>query len=364
MDLLPIHGAGNSSVINNIIESYTVSSDGNINAGDLCEFINGQVRKTGFEKSSSNITQINSTYTTYLSAMQLTPTSVLVCYCNANNGHYLYAVYLTISNNSINALSPIEINSVSSSYISAVALSYNTVIVTYRNDSNTYLYYIPLTIATTGTISIGNTYQINSVVSYNTSLIKLSSSVAILTYFAGSTIYLYGVTLNTNGTIGTISQISLATTGTYSSLSSQILDSNSAFVCYTNSSGYLSGLILFINGTNITYSTPTQLNTTITNYASCALIDSTHILICYENMSSFNYLYAMLVTFNIELESLSVSSIVQLNSISSTYVSLSVFGAIPIYSDSYIISSVRAIVFYCDSSQYVNYIVLNITTYP
>lgn len=52
MNLEASHGYGstpNDVLLDQIIDNYIVSADGNLNAGDLCEFINGRFRKTFYQ---------------------------------------------------------------------------------------------------------------------------------------------------------------------------------------------------------------------------------------------------------------------------------------------------------------------------
>jgi hypothetical protein len=104
---------------------------------------------TGTTITYGAIVVFNGVYTTSISAVALDSNRVLVSYRNNTSSNYGNAVVLTITGTGIVAETPIALNDVAISYISAVKLDSNRVLVNYRNDNSNYgnavrLLYTPL----------------------------------------------------------------------------------------------------------------------------------------------------------------------------------------------------------------------------
>lgn len=364
MDMESLHGYGNSNnkVIEDLVHSYTVSSDGNISAGDLCEFINGQIRKT-FLSSETNVkTNINAANSSFSSAVLLDDIHVLVNY----NTTCLYAVLLTVNGATINIGTPLQINSRTSTHISSTIIDNSRVLVTYCDYSvNYYLWGVILTVSN-DTITIGTLTQLNTSASYYINIIRLDSNRALVSYQNGSNNnYLYSAVLSISGTtitpgsfyqinsagisfptgvildsnrvllcynasaiVLTISGTSISTGSVYSINSAScvctslvLLDSNRALLSYQNggTSPYpIQSVVVFIDGNIISFGNVYTINNVIAYSITSLLLDSNHVLLGYTNTSS-RYMYAVVLTINSAI--ITIGTLTQINSISTTYTS-------------------------------------------
>lgn len=303
-----------NSVLDSIIDSYVVSADGNLNAGDLCEFINGQIRKTSYATATSSLTQVNSVASTYISSTVLSATQILVAYSGTSG--YLYAVILTISGATISVGTIYQVNSVSSTFMSSTTLSPTSALVSYVGASG-YLWAVVLTISGT-TISVGTLTEIHAYSSTYTSVVTLSSTSVFLAYNCSG---LEAVVLTISGStinVGTITSLGSLTGCNYVSIA-MLSPTTLVVSCEGTSSTYMYSIVVNVNTNNntLTAGTFTQITAVATPYVSSIVLSSTQVLINYPSTSS--YLYSVILT--ITGLSISIGTPVQINSMASSYIS-------------------------------------------
>lgn len=107
--------------IDTIIKNYVVSADGNINAGDLCEFINGQVRKT-FQTRIDNpgpvtVATTAATAVNY-TAVQIDETRTALFYVQTQ----VWGVVIKVTNGAIIKSDPVQLCA-AGSYLLATKMS-------------------------------------------------------------------------------------------------------------------------------------------------------------------------------------------------------------------------------------------------
>lgn len=370
MDMESLHGlGGNNNAVDDIIRNYTVSADGNINAGDLCEFINGQVRKTFKTTVSTNDVALNSVASMYSVSEVLDSTHVIVFYAGVST--YLWAVVLTIvdhSTISIGALTqltsvatvsiattlinpykilisyqgasgylnsavvtvdgdtitlgtPSVLNAVSSTAINSKRLDTNRVLLTYRATSG-YLFTIVLIIKNNAIYSFGAILQTIPYSSTVYDVAVLTPTTAVICYvYSTCTYYSFLSIVDTLVTVqvGGVSLIGR----TPSALELLTIDSTHVFVQFVDSSNnFLSSGVLVISGTTLytkifepVYSCGSFLDIKFLNE------DKSKILIVYAGASPY-YMYARVINI-VEYEQV-FGTPIQLNSLPSYYNSISV----------------------------------------
>jgi predicted anti-sigma-YlaC factor YlaD len=285
INVLAEHGIGVNKAVDNLIRNYVVSSDGNINVGDLCEFINGQVRKTYKTTATTSNTAISDVSSDFISTCLIDTTHILVAYKDCTNSNYCKAVILTISGATITVGTIYQVNSVTSDFISTCLIDTTHVLIAYRDFTNSgYCKAVILTISGTS-ITIGTIYQINSVNSDFISTCLIDSTHALAVYCTNSG-YCKAVVLTISGTsitIGTIYQINSVNSDF---ISTCLIDSTHALAVYCTDLYYCYAVVLTISGTTITIGTIYQVNSVDSYYISTCLIDSTHVLIAYEDCTS------------------------------------------------------------------------------
>jgi hypothetical protein len=338
MELL--HGYGstpNNTILEQIVDNYVVSSDGNLNVGDLCEFINGQVRKTSYAGGTSSPTQINSTYCSGITSVALDSTHILVTYIASPN-NYLYSVVLTVSGTTIAVGTPVQVNSYGSSYICVTKLSSSQVVISY---ASSYLYSQVLTISGTS-ISVGaitQTYAGGATWVTNTTLDATHVLVSFQDTSSGS--YLSSQLLIISGSTIITSAFTQITGIVPQYISCATLDSTHVLVSYMNAGTtgyYLWTVVLSINGTTLTVGTPVQVNSICTVYTSCVTLDSTHVLVSYQNNTTGSYLWSVVLI--ISGTTISVGALYQVNSVASQFIT------------SVALDSTHVLVSYCNGSVY------------
>lgn len=241
---------------------------------------------------------LNSHMSNFMSAVTLSDTKVLVSYCNHDDNGYLYAVLLTIQGSSIAIGIPVRCTTqANSGDISAVALSDTKVLVCYCNNSNSgYLYAITLSIAN-DIITIGSSIQCNSMHSVRISAIALSSTkVFVIYHLAPSTNYIYSIALSISGSVISAGAYVLYTRGGGAYSSAIVIDESKVLVNYsliTGEIGLYSSLVT-INGLTITIGSSRRCNTVVSDYISSVLLSSTKAIVCYR-VANGN-LYCILLT--------------------------------------------------------------------
>jgi hypothetical protein len=289
-----------NATLDAIIDNYVVSSDGNLNAGDLCEFINGQIRKTSCSITSTSVKSSYLSTGNTFSASVIDSSRVLISYMDGSS--YVRAVVITISNGVITLGTSITVNGSASGWIKCIVLSTTQAIVTYSLSSNGYGYSTALTISSS-TLTSGASTQIGSTVFSLASLLVLNSTQALVAYSSNSD-YAYCAILTASGTTVTVTGVTALNGGTIASSATSLVLLNSTqvlmtFANYTNNQ-YLSAVVLTINGSTITSGTVYQITNIPATYVSSCLMSANTILVSYSytNSSNLSYLGAVILTVN------------------------------------------------------------------
>lgn len=284
------------SSINGIINNYLVSSSGSVTTGDFLKYVNDM---------GSSVT-IDTTVGSgvYISATELTPTSVFVAYCSDQTNYHLMGSIITISNKLIATYTSYTLSNttIMGVGIRVTALSPTSVFIAhgYNNTLHGMVCTISGNTITPGvdtnlSSNIGNSAQVNL------SIVTLSSTSVFITHCVnGSSLYLYGIVCNISGLSiapGTDTQISSTIyTGAYSSVT--VLSPTSVFVAHSfNSAYYLHGMVCTISGTTITPGTDVELDTYINLCAvSTVTLTPNSVAIVYISTATQHPMYSTVCT--------------------------------------------------------------------
>lgn len=292
---------GTASNVDDLIKEYTVSADGDISAGDLCEFINGQVRKTTSNYVIAIPTEINNSNSSYIHSVSLDINKILVCYRDAVYG-YAYAVILTINGTIITQGNHSILTGFDVSNMIISKLNSGKACLTYRASSSGYIFALILNVSGS-TITTGSYYSVFGINSLSVTAITVDETHVLVSYaHNGQGNRLYHILMTISGdaiTVGT--PYPSNSTDAVGYISSTLLTTNTVFVCFRNGTngGYLYGVVLTINLSNgfPTHGDYTQIVTADINYTSTATIDSTRILVSF-SIPSPNYARAMVVSIS------------------------------------------------------------------
>ena len=269
-----VAGGGGIS-INGVIEQYKVNAGATVSAGDFVEFV---------AKFGSG--EFNSGSTSYISAVALSESKVLVAYRDEGNSKYGTACILTINGTSITAGTETVFNSGSTFQISAVALSESKVLVAYRDDGNSkYGTACVLTINGTS-ITAGTGTVFNSGSTSYISAVALSESKVLVAYRdEGNSKYGTACILTINGTSITAGTETVFNSGSTFQISAVALSESKVLVAYRDdgNSKYGTACVLTINGTSITAGTEKVFNSAITSHVSAVAFSANSSLIVYQS---------------------------------------------------------------------------------
>ena len=299
--------------INGAINEYVVNAGANVNAGDFVEFIQGIVNQGTF----------NSGRTTYISAVALSDSQVLVAYADSGNSNYGTAVVLAISGTTISVGNKTVFNSGSTGYISAVALNNSQALVAYTDYGNSsYGTAVVLTISGTK-ISVGNKTVFNNRNTGYISAAALSNSQVLVAYRdSGNSSYGTAVVLTVSGTKISVGNKAVFNSGKTTYTSAVALSHSQALIAYTDSgnSYYGTAVILTISGTKISVGNKTVFNNRNTGYISAAALSNSQVLVAYSDSGNSGYGTAVVLT--ISGTTISVDAETVFNSRSTFYTSV------------------------------------------
>jgi hypothetical protein len=241
---------------------------------------------SGSSISWGSPTVFNSASTDYISAVALGSDKIVVSYRNQGLDRGT-SVIGTITGSSISFGSPTVFNSASTRDISAVALGSDKIVVSYSNEGN-LLYYGTSIIGTVSgsSISFGSPTVFNSTLTFSISAVDLSSDKIVVSYrnFGNSS---YGTSI-----IGTVSGSSISfgsptvfnSTSTFS-IFAVALSSDKIVVSYRNdgNSSYGTSIIGTISGSSISFGSPTVFNSASAFYISAVVLSSDKIVVSYRN---------------------------------------------------------------------------------
>lgn len=140
-----------------ILRTYTVSADGPIAAGDLCEFVNGAVRRTKLKTASMGIkTDLKANARNTIKATVLDDTHVLIVTSDAGTNLYGQILVIDEVNGTITKGAKTQLTSVSvlTPGYDVCGMSSTFALVAFKNTTNGYVCLLPLTISGT-TITAG-----------------------------------------------------------------------------------------------------------------------------------------------------------------------------------------------------------------
>ena len=185
-----------SKVIEDMIFEYTVSADGNIVAGDLCEFINGQVRKTKYETFNATTNVMNSTASMNINSILLNDNYVLVFF-QYNTGSYPMIMLLKIDAGIITkVITETQVLNAAVSNMNVVKISETKALITYRLNSDTYMYGVIININyVNNSFSLVSAQKLTSIASDKPFCIQISNGRVLMLYSGTTNYYLYGIVL-------------------------------------------------------------------------------------------------------------------------------------------------------------------------
>ena len=283
-------------VINGVIEQYKVQAGETISAGDFVEFVN-----TNGTMSAGSPTVFNSASTHYISAVTLNENKVLVSYRDNGNGYYGTAVVLTINDMSITKGSPVVFESASVDYISAVKLSENKVLVSYRDNGNSgYGTAIVLTINGTS-ITKGSPIVFESGSTTHISAVSLNENKVLVSYRdGGNSGYGTAIVLTINESSITAGSPIVFESASVDYISAVSLNENKVLVSYRDigNSNYGTAIVLTINGTSITKGSPIVFNSDSASYISAVTLNENKVLVSYRDNGNSHYGTAIVLTIN------------------------------------------------------------------
>ena len=163
--------------INGIIERYKIHAGETVSAGDFVEFIS-----TIGSMSAKTPIVFESANSSYISAVMLNEIKVLVSFSDEGNGGYGTAVVLTIDDTYITAGPPVIFESANISSISAVKLNENKVLLNYRDIGNSN-YGTAIVLSINGsTITTGSPIVFESASTSYISAVALNENKVVVSY--------------------------------------------------------------------------------------------------------------------------------------------------------------------------------------
>lgn len=247
--------------IQGIVEEYIAQAGSIISTGDFVEFIKSV--DIGTE------TQITTPNTSWLSAIAITDTTILVAYYET----YGKAVILTISGTTITVGTPVVFNSAQTSKISLEKLTDISALVVYADDGNSSYGTAQVLTISGNTITIGTEFAFNSVSTSAISAVALSATSVLVAY--GTSGLGPTVILTISGT--TISSGTVKYFSSYSTpyVKAVMLSATKVLVVYAHMTTEARVVILTISGTTITVGTYLQIYpSTIYEISVVALTES------------------------------------------------------------------------------------------
>ena len=295
-----------SDVVSKIIRDYTVAAGETITAGDLCDFINGEVEKVRAEDIIGTPSALNASNSRFQSAVALTDSKVFIAYQDFGNSEYNTAVVVTIDGGAIDSVgTPVALNANYTWSQSAVALTDSKVLVAYQ-DSNTYNAAVVVTIDGTSIDSVGTPVALNASTSDYQSAVRLTDSKVLIAYgeVDDSTFEMY-----TTAVVVTIDGTTIDTVGTPVALNSSYSDYQSAvaltdskvLIAYRDFGNfyYNTAVVATIDGTIIdTVGTPVALNESSSDQQSAVALTDSKVLIAYRDIGNSSYNTAVVVTID------------------------------------------------------------------
>lgn len=253
-----ITGSSTDSPVNTLLADYVIATGNTISAGDLVEFINGQVTKAlnKYLTVGSHKTVYSAFAYSILGAVALDATRVLALYYPTSYTSFS-AVVLTINKADITLGTPVVILTTSVQTPKFTLVDTNKVLVTYGSGANLYLTGLVLTITGT-TIAVGTATIVGSIAASLADTIQLSQNRALTIFKQGSSAY--ACVLNISGTTVSMGAAEV-TVGSYGNINYAftLINTDKVLLVYSSyTDHYCRACVLTISGNTIT-----QVNTSL-----------------------------------------------------------------------------------------------------
>jgi hypothetical protein len=244
---------------------------------------------SGLSISFGSPTVFNSATTFAMSAVALGNDKIVVSYRNSGNSFYGTSIIGTISGSSISFGSPTVFNSADTFFTSAVALGSDKIVIGYRNSGNSFYGTVIVGTISGSSISFGSPTVFNSAESGYISAVALSSDKIVVSYRNGGNSF-YGTSI-----IGTISGLSISfgspavfNSASTDDISAVALGSDKIVVSYHNdgNSSYGTSIVGTISGLSISFGSPTVFNSAGISFTSAVALSSDKIVVSYNTGNS------------------------------------------------------------------------------
>jgi len=204
--------------------------------------------------------QCNSNRSSYVTAVVLSGNRVVVNYNNHADNYKLYSMILTVSDTSITPSPQVKVSEKNSIYISTDKLNDNRVLVSCREDNvNGFVYTVLLEISGT-TIVVKDTKYCNNTSSEWVVIKTISDTKALISYRSpAQNGNIYSILLNLiNDTIYALSPVRCNTHDSFELFSIKVIENHAVLLLYRNATinNYMYGLVMYVKDDTITLSTP------------------------------------------------------------------------------------------------------------
>jgi len=267
--------------------------------------------------------------TDYCSSVALAADKVLVVYRDRGNSDYGTSIILSISGTVITPGLAVVFESASSAYFSAVALATDKVLVAYEDVGNSN-YGTAIVLSISGTvITPGSAVVFESASSSYISAVALASDKVLVAYTdVGNSSYGTAIVLSISGTVITPGLAVVFESASSAYFSAVALASDKVLVAYTDvgNSSYGTAIVLSISGTTITPGIAVVFwSASISHISAVALADD-KVLVAYRNVS--NSIGTCRILYVTSVFSIGISgSAIAFNLTNTDYISSVVFAA-------------------------------------
>ena len=264
-------------------ETYMLMLADNSTAAGV--WVGGKVDVAAFGFGLASV--FESADTSEISVAALSETKAIVCYRDTPNGFIGTACVLDLSGGVITPGTPVVFENAYTSYTSVAALSETKAIVCYQDVGNSGYGTACVLDVSGSTITPGTPfvyYNIGST-SYQ-SVVKLTSTTALVVYFRPSQSVSYTIVLSVSGsTITAGPQVSIGQSATYNSLSA-LSDTKVILGFVGGASNYPSAVILDISGTTVTPGSVVTVSSVSSYATSVAVVGANKAIITYSNFAN------------------------------------------------------------------------------
>ncbi len=295
------------------LESWAARQTGNINAGEVVEFLNGGRAAGDITFGSEYV--FSSTPTTSISACSLDSTRFIVAFSDSSYSYIGTAMIGTISGNNISYSSKFIFNNDQTINIASTAMDNNSFVIAYTDYGNSRYGTTILGTISGNTISYSNEYVFNIAQTQYISIVGLSDDKFVVNYQdTGGSFYGASIVGTISGNVISFGSEYIFNYSTSRPNSSVRIDTNTfvVMIIEPNSTWAGSALVGIVSGSSITFGPKNVFNPSTTVYlSSTALNDSNFVVVysvgtAYSNIgkavlgtvSGYNILYGTVTDFN------------------------------------------------------------------